>query len=150
MLISFNQSFITWIDKLIPDMRQPFLMITEKDKDEEVIIQLSRIGYHNVIGCIEGGLKVWNEEGFETAFIKVMNNTDYPARLKGDKSTIPLDIRNEELYIQHHLKSSVNVEMDCLIKACKKPDARKKICCIRWKQIFFCSKICDSGAVRFT
>lgn len=124
--VSFNQSFITWIDKLLPDMRQPLLLITEKDKSKEVIIQLSRIGYHNVIGCLKGGLKAWSKEGFETASVKEINEIDYLATLKKDKSTILLDVSNQELYMQHHLKGSVHVELGYLIKTCKNLDIRKK------------------------
>lgn len=52
--VSLTVTFAIWVGTLFkPDTK--FFIVAEHGKEKESIIRLSRIGYDNVLGCLEGG-----------------------------------------------------------------------------------------------
>jgi hypothetical protein len=46
------------------------LLVTEPGKEEECMIRLSRVGYDNTIGYLEGGFASWKQSGKEIDTLK--------------------------------------------------------------------------------
>ncbi len=44
---------------LIEDVKQKIIIISPKGKEEEAISRLSRVGFDNVVGFLEGGFDNW-------------------------------------------------------------------------------------------
>lgn len=56
--VDLNQSFALWVGKLMtPDKK--FILVCEEGKEKEAVQRLCRIGYDNVKGYLEGGIKTW-------------------------------------------------------------------------------------------
>lgn len=51
---------------MIVDVKQPLLLVTDEGSEEEVITRLSRVGFDNVLGYLEGGVPAWKSAGKET------------------------------------------------------------------------------------
>jgi rhodanese-related sulfurtransferase len=47
---------------VIQNVQQPILLIAEKGKHEEAITRLSRVGFDNVVGYLEGGFEAWKKQ----------------------------------------------------------------------------------------
>ncbi|MFB0907108.1 MAG: MBL fold metallo-hydrolase, partial [Spirosomataceae bacterium] len=55
--VGLNGGFAPWVGALIPDLKQEILLITEDGKEEENITRLSRVGYDNFLGYLNGGIE---------------------------------------------------------------------------------------------
>jgi hydroxyacylglutathione hydrolase len=60
--IGLNGQYAPWVGALISP-NASLLLVTEKDKEQEAVLRLARIGYENVIGILEGGTNAWENAG---------------------------------------------------------------------------------------
>ena len=68
MNIGPNGDFAPWVGALVADVKQPILLVTEEGKVEETVTRLSRVGFDNLIGHLEGGINAdWIMEGKEVS-----------------------------------------------------------------------------------
>ncbi|MFY8037655.1 MAG: MBL fold metallo-hydrolase, partial [Cyclobacteriaceae bacterium] len=56
IFIGIDDSFAPWVGTLVPDLKQPILLVIEPGREEEAITRLARVGYDNTIGYLSGGL----------------------------------------------------------------------------------------------
>jgi len=65
IFIGLDGTFAPWVGALIERINQPIILITPKGREEETVTRLSRIGYDNVLGYINGGVLAWEKEGLK-------------------------------------------------------------------------------------
>lgn len=114
--VSFQPSFTSWIGRLVTDMRQPILLITDKDRTEDVIIQLSRIGYHNIIGCLKGGIKSWIREDYPTSSINKITAAHFTGEISKDKSVVMLHIHKDKNSAAEKRKNVQHIQVEDLVR----------------------------------
>ncbi|MBS1952078.1 MAG: MBL-fold metallo-hydrolase superfamily [Cytophagales bacterium] len=56
--IGLNGSYAVWVGTLI-NINQPMVLITDEGKEHESVLRLARVGYENVLGYLQGGVKSW-------------------------------------------------------------------------------------------
>jgi hydroxyacylglutathione hydrolase len=100
--ISLNGDFAPWVGSLIVDVKQPLLLITATGKEEEAITRLSRVGFDNVIGHLEGGFESWKNAGKEIDTVKRITPAQFAAEVKVGKDKI-IDVRKESEYEAEHI-----------------------------------------------
>ncbi len=105
--IGLEGDFAPWAGALIADVKQPILLVTEPDTEEEAVIRLSRVGFDHVLGYLEGGYESWARAGKETDTIRRITADEFAAALEKDKSWV-LDIRRESEFAAEHLVHAVN------------------------------------------
>jgi len=86
---------------MIVDVKQPLLLVVEDDTIEEAITRLSRVGFDNVIGYLDGGFEAWKKEGKETDTVDRITAADFAARIN-EQSTI-IDVRKDGEYAAEHV-----------------------------------------------
>ena len=50
---------------LIADVKQPLLLVAQKEEEEETITRLSRVGFDHTLGFLKGGFSAWKMSGRE-------------------------------------------------------------------------------------
>jgi rhodanese-related sulfurtransferase len=75
--------------------------VTDPGKESEAILRLARVGYENVVGYLEGGVKSWNEK-LDT----VKSITAEQMKLEVDKGVSILDVRKPGEWQVSHLKEA--------------------------------------------
>ena len=65
IFIGIKGSFAMWVGALIPDIKQEILVVADPGMEEEVVTRLSRVGYDNCIGFLDGGFDAWKNSGKE-------------------------------------------------------------------------------------
>jgi hydroxyacylglutathione hydrolase len=55
--IGVEGDFAPWVGALIVDVKQPILLVTNPGKEKEVVTRLSRVGFDNVLGFLDGGIE---------------------------------------------------------------------------------------------
>jgi glyoxylase-like metal-dependent hydrolase (beta-lactamase superfamily II)/rhodanese-related sulfurtransferase len=111
--IGIDGSFAPWVGTLIPDEKQPILLVTDKGREEEVVTRLARVGYDSAIGYLEGGFDAWKEAGKETEAIESISAAELASRLKNSELEV-LDVRKPTEYETGHIENATNVPLDYL------------------------------------
>lgn len=109
--IGIEGSFAPWVGALIPDIKQQILLVTDKDREEEVITRLARVGYDYTIGYLKGGFEVWRKAGKEIDHIQSVSAKQLATEIKKEAVKI-LDVRNPREFLREHIENALNVPLD--------------------------------------
>ncbi|MFT3827596.1 MAG: MBL fold metallo-hydrolase [Chitinophagaceae bacterium] len=110
--IGVDGSFAPWVGALIPDIKQPILLITDPGREEEVVTRLARVGYDHTIGFLQGGIESWITAGKETDNIETISVDEFARRIKNEKDAMILDVRKESEYQSEHIIDAENIPLD--------------------------------------
>lgn len=116
IFIGIDGSFATWVGTLVPDVKQPILVIADEDKVDEVITRLARVGYDNTKGHLQGGYESWKSEGREFDTVETISPTD----LNTIMNPHIVDVRKESEHNSEHLMASTNAPLDFVNESMKK------------------------------
>lgn len=100
--IGISGDFAPWVGTLIADVNQPILIVTDLGKEEETITRLSRVGFDNVLGHLEGGFESWEKAGKEIDSVKRISAEQFAQEVKIGEDKV-IDIRKEGEYSAEHL-----------------------------------------------
>ena len=110
IFIGLNGSFAPWVGALITDLKQPIILVVPEGKGEEAVTRLSRVGYDNTMGYLEGGLEAWKAAGKD---IETIPSISAEAFSKNHSSTDNvLDVRKDGEYISSHLENAQHFALD--------------------------------------
>ena len=110
IFFGLDNTFAPWVGTLVEDLKVPVLFIAEAGKEEEVVTRLSRVGYDNTIGFLEGGFEAWVAAGEEVDTIEEMTAVEFAAQFKDIKN--PLDVRRASEYNAEHVVGVKNFPLD--------------------------------------
>jgi glyoxylase-like metal-dependent hydrolase (beta-lactamase superfamily II)/rhodanese-related sulfurtransferase len=109
--IGIDGSFAPWVGTLVPDVKQPLLLITDQDREEEVVTRLARVGYDSAIGYLDGGFETWKKSGKETDAIESISAVELAGRLQKTALKV-VDVRKPAEYETGHMGGATNVPLD--------------------------------------
>ncbi|AZQ62446.1 MBL fold metallo-hydrolase [Flammeovirga pectinis] len=112
--IGVKGGFAPWVGALILDLKQPIVIIADEGAEEEVITRLSRVGYDNTLGFLEGGITAWAAAGKEVDSIESITAEELKDRLTSAISVI--DARKTSEFASEHIdsKNVVNKPLDVI------------------------------------
>ena len=105
--IGLNGDFAPWVGALIVDVKQPILLVTEVGKEEEGVTRLSRVGFDNVIGHLQGGFETWLHAGKEADVVDRITAEQFAKEVKIGEDKI-IDIRKDTEYAAEHVDEAYN------------------------------------------
>ena len=103
--IGIDGDFAPWVGAMIADVKQPILIICEVGQEEETVTRLSRVGFDNLMGHLEGGFESWRKSGKEIDTINRISAEQFAKELKVGESKV-IDIRKESEYSAEHVEES--------------------------------------------
>jgi len=113
IFIGLNGSFAPWVGALITDLKQPLLLVVPEGKAEEAVTRLSRVGYDNTLGYLEGGLESWIKAGKETQTIDSVDAATFNANYQTQgKNMNILDVRKPGEFDTQHLLAANSFPLD--------------------------------------
>lgn len=104
--IGLKGDFAPWVGAMIVDVQQPILLVTEPGTEEEVITRLSRVGFDNVLGYLEGGFDNWKNSGKETDEINRITAQEFAEKFNENSKVF--DVRKESEYDAEHVEEAFN------------------------------------------
>lgn len=119
-------SFAPWVGTLITDIRQPLLLVVDKGSEEETVTRLSRVGYDNVLGYLEGGIDAWLQAGKEVDSIESISAAELADIIKAEPFTQVIDVRKKSEYLSEHIIDAVNAPLDFINDVMPSIDKNKK------------------------
>jgi glyoxylase-like metal-dependent hydrolase (beta-lactamase superfamily II)/rhodanese-related sulfurtransferase len=108
--IGLDGSFAMWVGEMITDIKQEILLVTDKDREEEAIIRLSRVGYDHTIGFLAGGFETWQAANFEIDTVERMTASELEASYSNNPLII--DVRKKSEFDSEHVLNAVNIPLN--------------------------------------
>ncbi len=99
--IGIKGDFAPWVGAMIVDVKQPILLVCDDGAQEEVITRLSRVGFDNVLGYLEGGIEAWQAAGKDIDMVDRITADEFANRHQAD--SIVIDVRKEGEYAASHV-----------------------------------------------
>jgi hydroxyacylglutathione hydrolase len=99
--IGIKGDFAPWVGAMIVDVQQPIILVSDLGSEEEVITRLSRVGFDNVVGFLEGGFESWKNSGKEIDDIKRISAEQFVSEHSESQKVI--DVRKETEYEAEHI-----------------------------------------------
>ena len=103
IFIGLDGSFAPWVGDLIKDVQQPILLIGNEDRIEEAITRLSRVGFDNTLGYLEGGFESWKNSGKQIDTVTSIPATEFKNILDNNKQVPVFDVRKPGEYQAEHV-----------------------------------------------
>ncbi len=108
IFIGLDGDFAPWVGALIKDVQQAILIVASEDKIEEAITRLTRVGFDNTLGYLDGGISAWEASGRETDNIKSINVNAFKREMNTDPKPNVVDVRKASEYKSEHVENSEN------------------------------------------
>jgi hydroxyacylglutathione hydrolase len=111
IFIGLDGSFAPWVGAMISDLQQPIIFVAPEGREEETVTRLSRVGYDNTLGYLEGGISAWKESGRDTADMISIPAAQFAEEYKSGKLTI-LDVRKPGEFEAEHVENAESFPLD--------------------------------------
>ncbi len=115
MFIGLDGQFAVWVGTLIEDIQQPIILIAPEGREREAVIRLARVGYDNVLGCLDGGIEAWKNAGKTTDTLESISAEEFGHRLNTDNIFV-VDVRKQSEYMSEHVVDVHNSPLDFINK----------------------------------
>ena len=109
IFIGLHGQFAPWVGALIKDVKQPILLVIPEGKEEETITRLSRVGFDNTLGYLNGGLQAWKAAGFETDSINSVSPEEFA---KNYENATVIDARRPGEFTAERVEKATNIPLD--------------------------------------
>ena len=110
IFIGLDGSFAPWVGELIVDVKQPIILIAPEGREEEAITRLSRVGFDNTLGYLDGGIEAWEEAGKELDTVSSVSASQLESEYDNYASRI-FDVRKESEYLSEHVSEAKNTPL---------------------------------------
>ena len=112
IFIGLDGGFAPWVGDLIADVQQPILLIVEKGREEEAVTRLSRVGFDNTLGYLEGGVEAWLDSGREIDTLQSVSAEVLKVKLENN---VPVfDVRKDNEFNSAHIPTAKHTSLSCL------------------------------------
>lgn len=112
IFIGLDGGFAPWVGALITDIHQKIVLVTPKGREEEAIMRLSRVGYDQTLGYLEGGFERWRNSGKEFDTIMSVEAVDLESRWNANPMVF--DVRKPGEYTSEHIENVPSTPLDFL------------------------------------
>ncbi len=109
--IGINGDFAPWVGAMIVDVEQPIVLITDDGKEEECITRLSRVGFDNVYGYLQGGFNSWLTSGTSVDTVDRISAAQFAKEADMAKDMI-VDVRRIGEYSAEHIENAWNFPLE--------------------------------------
>ena len=153
IFIGLNGSFASWVGTLVVDIQQPILIVADEGKAEEAIMRLSRVGYDNTLGYLEGGFSTWVNAGKEVDTINIISANTLKARMNKGEELNLLDVRKPGEFEAEHVDGAVSFPLDYVNQNMDQLDKSKHYtfhCLSGYRSLIFASILKSRGFEQLT
>ena len=111
VFIGLEGRFAEWAGSLLP-FDKPMIIVSEIGKEKEAIVRLSRVGFSNVTGYVDGGFDAWKKSGEEIDLIINVEPDELAMDIPFDEKLVVLDVRKPAEFAEGHVKKAVSIPLE--------------------------------------
>jgi len=108
--IGLKGRFAEWAGQLLP-FDQPVVLITEEGEEEEAIIELAGIGFHQVAGYLKGGFPAWEAAGEEIDLVIDVEVEEMMLDIPYDENLRIVDVRKPAEYTDGQIEGAISIPL---------------------------------------
>ncbi len=112
IFIGLGGTFAPWVGALVKDIKQPILLVVPEGKAEETITRLSRVGFDNVLGYLEGGFDAWKASGKDIDTLTSVSADVLEQKI--NEEALVFDVRKPGEYAAEHIENVSSTPLDFL------------------------------------
>lgn len=112
IFIGLGGTFAPWVGALVKDVTQPILLVTPVGEEETTITRLSRVGFDNVLGFLEGGFETWKGSDKEIDTLRSVSAQDLEKAIENNAPVF--DSRKPGEYANEHIVDVPSTPLDFL------------------------------------
>ena len=110
IFIGLNGGFAPWVGAVIKDVKTKILLVCDPGLEKQAIMRLSRVGFDNVIGYLDGGFEIWKKAKQKIDTIDSISSKDLKEIINSKISLI--DVRRKNERNKGYLKLSQNIPLN--------------------------------------
>ncbi|EAS18731.1 metallo beta lactamase superfamily protein [Flavobacteria bacterium BBFL7] len=111
IFIGLDGNFAQWVGSLIADVKQPLLLVTPEGREKEAVTRLSRVGFDQTLGYLQGGFEAWKQASME--YDKVTSITVDQFEEEQSERHLPVfDVRKKNEFLSEHVVDAQNTPLD--------------------------------------
>ena len=111
IFIGIDGEFAPWVGALIADVKQPLLLVTPKGREEETITRLSRVGFDQTLGYLDGSFAAWKAARKEYDSISSVEATTLETAIAQNEATV-FDVRKDGEFLSEHIQGAKHTPLD--------------------------------------
>ncbi|WP_074407110.1 MBL fold metallo-hydrolase [Aquimarina megaterium] len=111
IFIGIDGGFAPWVGALIADVQQPILLVTPEGRVEETITRLSRVGFDNTLGYLEGGFEAWKKASKDYDTLTSISALEFKNAIE-EENTPVFDVRKESEFTAEHIDDAHHTPLD--------------------------------------
>jgi glyoxylase-like metal-dependent hydrolase (beta-lactamase superfamily II)/rhodanese-related sulfurtransferase len=111
IFIGLEGRFAEWAGSILP-FDKPIILVTEKGKEEETVVRLSRVGFDKMQGYLKGGFEAWQAAGEKVDMIIDIEADELAMDIPHDPNLVVVDVRRETEYADGHIKDAQNLPLN--------------------------------------
>jgi len=109
IFIGLNGGFAPWVGSVLKDINTKILLVCDHGQEQEAILRLSRVGFDNCIGYLNGGFKTWKDSGNSIGTIDSISASGFEEVIDQDGEII--DVRQLGERNNGRLKKSAHIPL---------------------------------------
>lgn len=110
IFIGIDGDFAPWVGALIPNIKQPILLVAPVGREDESITRLARVGYDNTLGYLKGGFDTWKNAGLEYDTVNWITANGLEELME---ENVPVfDVRKEGEFVSEHVEGGISTPLD--------------------------------------
>ena len=113
IFIGIDGGFAPWVGTLVKDVKQTILLVVPEGRIEEVVTRLSRVGFDNTLGFLNGGMEAWVKAGKEIDTIQSISAESFANEVKENRYKV-FDVRKPSEFDAEHLEIASSTPLDYL------------------------------------
>jgi rhodanese-related sulfurtransferase len=146
IFIGLKGGFAPWVGSVVKNIQSKILLVCEAGQETESIVRLSRVGFDNVIGYLEGGFNTWANSEEETETIESISAINLEKIIKNEISLI--DVRACGERKSGFLNESFSIPLNLIESKFQSIDKSKKHyihCAGGYRSMIACSYLKKQG-----
>ncbi|GEQ86112.1 MBL fold metallo-hydrolase [Patiriisocius marinistellae] len=112
IFIGIDGGFAPWVGTLVADTKQAIILIAPEGREEETITRLSRVGFDNTLGYLDGGMQAWKSSGREVASMKSVSAQTLKEQI--DNGAPVFDVRKDGEFENSHIPQAKHASLEFL------------------------------------
>lgn len=111
IFIGIDGGFAPWVGALIADVKQPLVLVIPEGREEETITRLSRVGFDQTLGYLDGGFAAWKAAGKEYDSISSVEASALEKAIAQNEALV-FDVRKEGEFLSEHIDGAQHTPLD--------------------------------------
>ena len=112
IFIGLDGGFAPWVGSVLKDITTKLLLVCDPGQEREAIMRLSRVGFDNTLGYLNGGIDTWKDSGNKLNTIGTISSDELEEALVEGISII--DVRACGERKNGHLSNSISIPLNTI------------------------------------